>query len=870
MTRLSPDQTQVFLQLFEQFNGFSFDRVELRNRATQLLPMMAQACPDDEAQRRMCAEITEWVRWLRAPGYCFSYLLQLLTQQAGSPLHVEASLLYSDAQLAIGEDTAMMSVEVAWRTLEQLAAVASSAPGSNAVIETARAAVTARLRLLHTFYAYYSQPLGFREGDPVLDSLYNRRVWASLRETYPPEASAMSAARSAAQRVAVLRTLITAAEARGDAYHWLIARRLASSNRVSAGELAAAETDLVACLADARQFAFEAEIGHLLRIHAWQLSGLGRYDEAVSELRAALKHEQPISLFGFWYAVTARELGRARAMAGIRAPGAISFGNANVRATMFSAAALGDETQRAEVLDSVLDAYRSGRALIDVWTASAGTPADAMSKRQMVRRYTGNALQAALMRDKPTAALAEIEAAGPRPLVTAMQETRALAGLPDVSDQFLAARSLFQRNLTSVPESFKDYLAQLPAEYQMRRTYLHLRDKMRVLAGRSSDDVADRLLERRENRLVLAFFIDELGGQAVLLDMADGTVDGRDVQLNDSQLANAHATYAKALAAAREVPGYPPVAARAALDSFVRDVGQAIQSALEMLAERCQGRPLVIIPHLQLHAVPFAALPVGDATLVDMVTGIGTLPSLGVLADLLDLPAASPAGTGPAGGQDGVAVTALHDVAGTPFFAGTLRQLAAGRKVSVTGDPDRDAALSEIRSGTFHDVFFACHGHFDAHDPSASALRLTATAQLSLADVWSGLAVAQPRCVVLGACESGLASARIGSEYSGFAGALLAAGARCVVGSLWEVNQQATAVLLGDFLGRVSDRSGSAPNALAAAQRALRQLTRDDLAAWITSYLPERAAVLLPAIAKMETRPFAHPDNWAGFFAAGC
>jgi CHAT domain-containing protein len=37
--------------------------------------------------------------------------------------------------------------------------------------------------------------------------------------------------------------------------------------------------------------------------------------------------------------------------------------------------------------------------------------------------------------------------------------------------------------------------------------------------------------------------------------------------------------------------------------------------------------------------------------------------------------------------------------------------------------------------------------------------------------------------------------ARMGSEYAGFADAFFSAGARAVIGSLWQVNQLATLVL---------------------------------------------------------------------------
>ena len=79
----------------------------------------------------------------------------------------------------------------------------------------------------------------------------------------------------------------------------------------------------------------------------------------------------------------------------------------------------------------------------------------------------------------------------------------------------------------------------------------------------------------------------------------------------------------------------------------------------------------------------------------------------------------------------------------------------------------------------------------------------------------------------------------------------------------------ATAVLLADCLGRIG-AGEDVPGALAAAQRALRQMTRDALIQWIADYLLELRPTLTAAIGEMPAYPFAHPDDWAGFFAAGC
>ena len=67
----------------------------------------------------------------------------------------------------------------------------------------------------------------------------------------------------------------------------------------------------------------------------------------------------------------------------------------------------------------------------------------------------------------------------------------------------------------------------------------------------------------------------------------------------------------------------------------------------------------------------------------------------------------------------------------------------------------------------------------------------------------------------------------------------LAAGARRVVGSLWLVDDESTAELIGDFLDRVA-RGGDAETSLRDAKRALRENPR-----------------------------WAHPFHWAAFVLVG-
>ena len=105
--------------------------------------------------------------------------------------------------------------------------------------------------------------------------------------------------------------------------------------------------------------------------------------------------------------------------------------------------------------------------------------------------------------------------------------------------------------------------------------------------------------------------------------------------------------------------------------------------------------------------------------------------------------------------------------------------------------------------------------------------------------------------VTLGGCLAAR-GARLtdGSEFVGLTQALYGAGARAVVASLWEVDDEATALLMRRFYQNWTGRGSKHPRlgaaaALAEARRWLRDLERDG------------------------QHPFAHPVYWAGFVLTG-
>jgi CHAT domain-containing protein len=118
-------------------------------------------------------------------------------------------------------------------------------------------------------------------------------------------------------------------------------------------------------------------------------------------------------------------------------------------------------------------------------------------------------------------------------------------------------------------------------------------------------------------------------------------------------------------------------------------------------------------------------------------------------------------------------------------------------------------------------VHYAGHAVFDDARPDRSMLLLAADAGAAVGAALTSADIARldlrgVRLVVLSACESSRPRPGAGG-FEGLTGALLAAGAGGVVGSLWKVDDQATRELMTEF-HRAYRRGASGAHALRAAQ----------------------------------------------------
>jgi CHAT domain-containing protein len=197
-------------------------------------------------------------------------------------------------------------------------------------------------------------------------------------------------------------------------------------------------------------------------------------------------------------------------------------------------------------------------------------------------------------------------------------------------------------------------------------------------------------------------------------------------------------------------------------------------------------------------------------------------------------------------------------------------------------------------------LHFATHGHIDPASAAHSALLLAAdrlpdeaeqakqgkkvyTGRLTVSAIASWQLDAD--LVTLSACETGLGQKTAGDGFLGFTHALLKAGARSLVVSLWKVDDAATALLMTRFYENLlGQREGlKAPLGRAAALREaqswLRTLLRAEseaLAARLSGGELRGTQTALKALgpapadtAGKDDRPYAHPYYWSAFILVG-
>ncbi len=250
---------------------------------------------------------------------------------------------------------------------------------------------------------------------------------------------------------------------------------------------------------------------------------------------------------------------------------------------------------------------------------------------------------------------------------------------------------------------------------------------------------------------------------------------------------------------------------------LVEDVGEFVQSIKkrrrqskelgEVLYKRLllpmqsaiAGRDLLIVPHGSLHYVPFAALHDGEKFLMQG-RALRYLPSAMLLGLMPEARAFTASTLDPVNrllilGNPDLGQAAL-DLPAAQLEAQDLQTMFATNSELFIRRAATETLLKERAYGFSH-IHVASHGEFSADAPLESRLKLSKDdkndGMLSVSEIY-GLRL-NANLVMLSACETGLGSISSGDDVVGLTRGFLYAGAQNVVGSLWEVDDDATAEL---------------------------------------------------------------------------
>jgi CHAT domain-containing protein len=163
-------------------------------------------------------------------------------------------------------------------------------------------------------------------------------------------------------------------------------------------------------------------------------------------------------------------------------------------------------------------------------------------------------------------------------------------------------------------------------------------------------------------------------------------------------------------------------------------------------------------------------------------------------------------------------------------------------------------------------VHFACHGVARPTQPTESFLLMANDERLTvraLASRAGGRLSAD--LVLLSACETAVAGTVAIDEVVNFPTAFLELGASAAIGSLWVAPDEATALLMVRFYWSWRSNGLGLPEALAEAQRWLRDATNAEIVAWLRESAPDNTGNRRLAELRSRKAPNAQPYSNPAF-----
>jgi len=197
---------------------------------------------------------------------------------------------------------------------------------------------------------------------------------------------------------------------------------------------------------------------------------------------------------------------------------------------------------------------------------------------------------------------------------------------------------------------------------------------------------------------------------------------------------------------------------------------------------------LIVIPHGTLHSLPFHAFFDGERYLIDQFE-VTYAPSASVLRYCMDKPEVASPIPLILGVADELAPKVDEE-------ARALGELFPGAKVLLGSEATRENFKEAARSSGF--VHIATHASFRQDNPMFSSFKL-ADGYVTAMDLFS--MECGTNLVTLSGCKSGLSEVSGSDDLLGLMRGFLYSGARSLLMSLWNVNDESTVDLMTAFYG---------------------------------------------------------------------
>jgi len=271
-------------------------------------------------------------------------------------------------------------------------------------------------------------------------------------------------------------------------------------------------------------------------------------------------------------------------------------------------------------------------------------------------------------------------------------------------------------------------------------------------------------------------------------------------------------------------------------EAFLDGAKEIHQALIAPVVGDIKTGKLIVAPHGALHKVPFGTLTDGETCLVDRYS-ITVVPSASVIPQVASKRKAKPGALLAMGNPQ----TEYVPLGFAEAEVDQIGRFFPAKKVYVRDKATEKRLKTEAAGpGVIH---LACHGEFHDRQPLQSGLLLADGAgddgRLQVHEIF-GMDLRNASLVTLSACETALGTISTGDDMVGLSRAFIYAGTPSLIASLWEVDDQSTAILMTRFYDNWKNKGMTKPEALRQAQLSLKAMPR-----------------------------YRHPYHWAAFVLIG-